>query len=88
MNQTFRNAPDLPSHFMTDEQQALAQLARLGPAGRGEVAIQLGCSPRTATRILGRLTERGLVIRDGDGGRGVRYRVVDAAGVQWENRQQ
>ena len=24
MNQTFRNAPDLPSHFMTDEQQALA----------------------------------------------------------------
>ena len=27
MNQTFRNAPDLPSHFMTDEQQALADQA-------------------------------------------------------------
>ena len=54
------------------EEAALLEALREGPAGSAEVAQRLRMSPSSALRLLRRMVERGVVIREGSG-RATRY---------------
>lgn len=64
---------DLPPRV----REGLRIVREKGRITRAEYAVSVGVSARTASRDLAELVERGLVDRDGGGGRAARYVAVE-----------